>query len=125
MLRSKYFWIALIIVVPFLVVWIMEGFGWAIATLVIVLMLFLFIGSDTRRRRRRYYYEDDDEEEIIERRPRSRQVYHRQKTQCPECGGSGRVKWGSAASGMPLITRGAPGSSKYVRCPVCRGSGKV
>ncbi len=117
MLRSKYFWIALIIVVPFLVVWIMEGFGWAIATLVIMLMLFLFIGSGTRRRRRRYYYDDDDEEEIIERRP--------QKRQCPECGGSGRVKWGSEASGMPLITRGAPGSSKYVRCPVCRGSGKL
>ena len=134
MLRNKYFWIALIIVIPFLVVWVTEGFGWAIATLVIMLMLFLFIGSGTRRRRRRYYYEDDDEEEIIERRPRSRnvpivggdtQVYPRQKTQCPECGGSGRVKWGSAASGMPLITRGAPGSSKYVRCPVCGGSGKL
>ena len=122
MLRNKYFWIALIIVVPFLVVWIMKGFGWAIATLVIMLMLFLFIGSGTRRRRRRYYYEDDDEEKIIERRPR---MYHRQKTKCPECGGSGRVKWGSEASGMPLITRGAPGSSKYVRCPVCGGSGKL
>jgi len=133
MLRSRYFWIAFIIIVPFIVVWIMEGFGWAIATLVGMLMLFAFIGSGTRRRRRRYYYEDDDEEEIIKRRPRKRNfifvggdthVYH-QKQQCPECGGSGKVKWGSKASGMPRITRGAPGSSKYVRCPACGGSGKL
>ena len=70
MLKSKYFWIAMVILVPFIIVWIMEGFGWAIATLVIMGMLFLFILVGTRRRRRRYYYYDDDdydEEIIVER----------------------------------------------------------
>lgn len=71
MLRSKYFWIAMLILVPFVVVWIMEGFGWAIATLVIMGILFLFILGGTRRRRRYYYYDDDyDEEIIVQRRPR-------------------------------------------------------
>ena len=80
MLKSKYFWIAMAILVPFIVVWVMEGFGWAIATLVIMGILFLFILGGTRstRRRKRYYYYDDDDdydeeiiEEIIEtRRPR-------------------------------------------------------
>ncbi len=132
MLRSKYFWIALFIIVPFVGIWITEGFGWAIVTLIIVLVLIARIGSSTRRRRRRYYREDD-EEEIIERRPGRRNVtlieddapVYRQQRQCHECGGSGKVKWGSEASGMPLITRGAPGSSKYVRCPRCRGSGRI
>jgi len=72
MLKSKYFWIAMLILVPFIVVWIMEGFGWAIATLVMMGLLFLFIlGGTSRRRRRRYYYDDDyDEEIIVERRQR-------------------------------------------------------
>ena len=70
MLRSKYFWIAMVILVPFIVVWIMEGFGWAIATLVIMGILFLFMLGATRRRRRYYYYDDDyDEEIIVQRRP--------------------------------------------------------
>lgn len=73
MLRSKYFWIAMVILVPFIVVWIMEGFGWAITALVIIGILFLFVLGGTRRRRRRYYYDDYDdydEEIIVERRPR-------------------------------------------------------
>jgi len=73
-LRSKYFWIAMVILVPFVIVWVMEGFGWAIATLVIIGILFFFILGGTRRisRKKRYYYYDDDEEEIIvERRRRS------------------------------------------------------
>ena len=130
MLRTKYFWRILFVVVPFLAIWIMEGFGWALATLFVTPIIFMFIRSEPRRRRRRYFYED---EEPIERRPRSRNVFsigsdsqlNNRKSPCPECGGSGRVAWGSKASGMPLITRGAPGSSKYVRCPVCHGSGKV
>ena len=44
---------------------------------------------------------------------------------CPECGGSGKVEWGSEASGMPLITKGAPGASKYVKCPRCHGTGRL
>jgi len=73
MLKSKYFWIAMLILVPFIVVWIMEGFGWAIATLVIMGFLFLFILAGTGKRRRRYtIVEDDDydEEIIVERRQR-------------------------------------------------------
>lgn len=67
MLKSKYFWIAMVILVPFTIVWVMEGFGWAIATLVIMGILFLFILGGARRRRRTYYYDDydyDDERDI-------------------------------------------------------------
>lgn len=42
---------------------------------------------------------------------------------CQTCKGKGRVPWGSRASGMPLITMGAPGSSDSVECPDCRGTG--
>jgi RecJ-like exonuclease len=43
---------------------------------------------------------------------------------CQTCHGTGRVEWGSQASGMPRITEGAPGSSKYVPCSRCKGSGE-
>jgi hypothetical protein len=131
-LRRKYFWITLFIVFLFVAIWLTEGFGFAIILTIIVLLLIALIGSGTRRRKRRYYREDD-EEEIIERRPVRRNttyiaddtpIYH-QERQCPVCDGSGKVKWGSEASGMPLITRGAPGASKYVRCPRCRGNGRI
>jgi len=42
---------------------------------------------------------------------------------CPVCKGTGRVEWGSEASGMPIITKGTPGSSKDVKCPTCHGTG--
>jgi len=42
---------------------------------------------------------------------------------CKTCGGYGRVEWGTKASGMPMITMGAPGSSKDVSCPDCHGTG--
>jgi len=73
MLKSKYFWIAMVILVPFIIVWIMEGFGWAIATLVTIGVLFLIILGSTKRRRRRYTIIDDDydEEIIVERGRRS------------------------------------------------------
>ena len=131
-LRNKYFWVALTILIPFAVVWYKEGFFWAIIVLIILGVIFFSIFAARRRRVRRYYYDDDDEE-IAVRRPRRHDydaggdtdVNIRQKRQCPECGGSGRVEWGSEASGMPLITKGAPGSSKYVRCPVCGGKGWI
>ena len=59
MLRSKYFWIAMLILVPFVVVWIMEGIGWAIATFVLV-GIFLLSAFLARSRRRRYHYDVDD-----------------------------------------------------------------
>jgi len=74
MLRSKYFWIALVIIVPFVFVWITEGLGWAIGMLLAVAFLFILIAGSTRKRRRRIYYYDDDEDEdeeiIVERRSR-------------------------------------------------------
>lgn len=42
---------------------------------------------------------------------------------CQVCGGTGKVEWGTKASGMPMITGGAPGSSKDVPCPRCKGTG--
>jgi len=60
MLKNKYFWIAMVILVPFIVVWIMEGFGWAIATFVLVGIFFLSAFVVRSRRRRRYYYDDYD-----------------------------------------------------------------
>ena len=79
MLRSKYFWIAMLILVPFIVVWAMYGIAWAFGMLVMLGILLLFVSGGTRRRRRRVYrvIEDDydDEEDdvmIVEREPRRR-----------------------------------------------------
>jgi len=76
MLRSKSFWIGVAIFIPFLIVWIMEGFGWAIATLVIMGLIFLFfrLSVSAGRRGRRYYYDDEEEEDvyITRRRPAQR-----------------------------------------------------
>jgi len=69
MFKSKYFWIAVVIFVPFIVIWVLEGLVWAVGTLIAVVALFLLIA--TRSRRRRYYIQDDYDEEIyVERRPR-------------------------------------------------------
>ncbi len=59
MLKSKYFWIAIVIVVPFIVLWIMEGIGWAIATFVLVGIFFLSAFLARSRRRRYHHYVDD------------------------------------------------------------------
>lgn len=42
---------------------------------------------------------------------------------CQTCKGYGRVEWGTKASRMPIITEGAPGSSKDVDCLDCHGTG--
>lgn len=74
MLRSKYFWLAVILLVLFIIVWASVGFGWAIITLIITGLVFLFVllagGS---RRRRRYYYDDEEEEEVYITRRRTPQ----------------------------------------------------
>ena len=75
MLKSKLFWIALlilVIMVPFIIIWIMAGLGWAIGMLVMLTILVLLTLGGTRRRRKRYTIIDDDydEEIIVERRPR-------------------------------------------------------
>ena len=72
MLRSKYFWIAIVILIPFIVVWVMYGIAWALGMLGMLAILFLFVSGNRRRRAKRYIvYEenaedyDEDEEEVI------------------------------------------------------------
>jgi len=85
MLRSKYFWIAIVILVPFIVVWVMYGIAWALGMLGMVAILFLFVSGSRRRRAKRYIvYEEDDDEDydedeedviIMERQPQRRSGY--------------------------------------------------
>lgn len=84
MLRSKYFWIAMVILVPFIVVWVMYGLAWAVGMLVTIGVLFLFVLGGRRSRRTRIYrvyedeYDKDEEDEdtiIMERRPQRRSGY--------------------------------------------------
>ena len=66
MWRSKYFWIAVVVLVPFFVVWIMYGLAWAIGMVAALATLFFFALGATRRPRRRYIiYDDDEDEEIV------------------------------------------------------------
>ena len=71
----------MVILVPFIVVWVMYGLAWAVGMLAAIGVLFLFIlGGRTSRRRRIYrvyedeYDEDEDEEDVIivEGRPKRR-----------------------------------------------------
>jgi len=84
MLKSKYFWIAMVILVPFIVVWVMYGLAWAVGMLVAIGVLFLFVLGGRRSRRTRIYHvyedecdEDEDDENVIimERRPQRRSGY--------------------------------------------------
>jgi len=85
MLRSKYFWIAIVILVPFIVVWVMYGIAWALGMLGMLAILFLFVSGSRRRRAKRYIvYEEDDDEDydedeedviIMERQPQRRSGY--------------------------------------------------
>jgi hypothetical protein len=66
MLRSKYFWLVVILLVFFIIVWVSAGFGWAIATLVITGLVSLFvISAGGNRRKRRYYYDEEEDEEDV------------------------------------------------------------
>ncbi len=112
LLKSKWFWIALIVVIPFIAVWIMEGIGWAVATLGILLFLILFIGANSRRRRKYYYDEDDEYNEVAEG---DTHVYHHQMRRCPRCGGTGKVD-------PPPINRVF--GIKW-QCPKCGGNGRI
>jgi len=76
MLRSKYFWLVVILLVFFIIVWVSAGFGLAIATLIIIGLVSLFVlaAGGSRRRRRYYYYDDekyDDEEDVYITRRRT------------------------------------------------------
>ncbi len=69
MLRSKYFWIFMLILIPFLIIWISAGFGWAIITLIAfgVIAFFIILAMKSPRKTRRYYYDREDEEIVIRR----------------------------------------------------------
>jgi len=74
MLRNKFFWIAVSLIIPFIVVWVMEGLLWAITTYFIAGALLLMAITGTRHRRTVYYYDEDDYDEgdIEVRRPQRR-----------------------------------------------------
>jgi hypothetical protein len=67
MLRSKYFWIAMVILVPFIVVWVMYGLAWAVGMVVAIAFLSLLVFGSRKSRRRRYivYDADDTDDEVI------------------------------------------------------------
>ena len=84
MLKSKYFWIAMVILVPFIVVWVMYGLAWAVGMLVTIGVLVLFVLGGRRSRRTPIYrvYEDDFDEDdddeniiIVDRRSQRRSGY--------------------------------------------------
>jgi len=109
MLRSKYFWIAIVILVPFIVVWVMYGIAWAIGMLVVLAVLFLFVsGSISRSRTRRRYDYDDDED--YEEGGRSDIYIHSRTVRCDHCDGTGRVP----SLYIPFAT---------VKCRRCDGTG--
>jgi len=107
MLKNKYFWIALVILVPFIIIWITEGLAWAVGTYVAIAVLTIMIlGSTRRRRRRTYYHYDDDDDD-----GGSRDIYiHRRTVPCDNCGGTGRVP-------SLYIPRAS------VKCRACDGTG--
>lgn len=120
MVRSKYFWLALAIGIPFLVVWFKYGFFWAMGMLIVLIVIFSLMFTQHRRRPRRYY-EDYDEDVPARRRlwdsPSSGEthVYHHQRHRCPRCGGTGKVD-------PPPINRVF--GIKW-QCPRCHGTGSV
>jgi len=119
MLRSKYFWIAMVVLIPFIVIWIMEGLAWAVGTLVAIVVLFLLILGATRKRRR-YYHSDNYDDEPYGG-PETHHYVH-QKRICQNCHRTGRVE----RPQMP-IQRGAPGIPRkpMMTCPDCKGTGYV
>jgi hypothetical protein len=46
MLKSEYFWVAMFILVPFTIVWIMGGLFWATGMLVAFGLLYIFFSVD-------------------------------------------------------------------------------
>ena len=71
MLRSKYFWIAIVVLVPFIVIWIMEGLVWAIITLITVSVLCIYILGRTRRKQSEdIHIIIEDDERPVRRQPR-------------------------------------------------------
>ena len=106
MLRSKYFWIAMVILVPFIVVWVMYGLAWAVGMLVVIGVLFLFVLGGRRSQRR----PDIDYGEDYDEGGRTDIYIHRRTVRCENCDGTGRVP----SLYIPRAT---------VKCRTCDGTG--
>lgn len=107
MLRSKYFWIVMVILVPFVVVWVMYGLAWAVGMLVAIGVLFLFVLGGRRSRPTGY-----DEESSYDEGGREDIYIHRRTVRCEDCGGTGRVP-------SLYIPRAS------VKCRTCDGTGRL
>ena len=111
MLRSKYFWIAIVILVPFIVVWVMYGIAWALGMLGMLALLFVFVSGSKKRRRHDYDYDDDEDYDYEE--GGRRDIYiHRRTVRCNTCDGTGRVP----SLYIPRTT---------VKCRRCGGTGRL
>jgi uncharacterized membrane protein YqaE (UPF0057 family) len=68
---KKWGLIAIALFIPFIIVWVAAGIGWAFITYVTVGVFMLIAYTSARARRRRTYYFDDDYEEhiVVTRRP--------------------------------------------------------
>ena len=71
--KSKLLWadiLILVVIIPFIVLWVMAGIGWAFAMFAMVTILLILTLRNSRiKKERDYEYEDSDEElYIIERR---------------------------------------------------------
>ena len=86
MFKNAYFWITLIVMIPFVLIWINGGLGYAIFMLVMFAFLLLFAAGKRNRRRRTYYYDD---EEIIDRRSGSSPFDNARNMHIPKISKSG------------------------------------
>jgi hypothetical protein len=90
--KSKYFWIAVVILVPFVAIWIAAGLVAAVFTLVAVAVI---LGIALGARNRRYRYSGHDDDGITGRdspgEERGGDIYVHQKRRCPNCNGTGKV----------------------------------
>ena len=67
---KKWGLIAIALFIPFIIVWVAAGIGWAFITYVTVGVFMLIAYTSARARRSRTYYVDDDDEYIVVTRRR-------------------------------------------------------
>ena len=120
-LRSKFFWILAAILIPFFIIWIVEGLEMAIFAVcaVVALAVFIMVGSN-KKKRRVQYYDDGDYYDDYRGGDRQITVRHVRRRRCPTCRGTGIVK-----RKLPPIHQNALGVRQTETCHNCRGSGEV
>ena len=74
--KSKLIWadiLILVVIIPFIVLWVMAGVGWAFAMFAMVTILLILTLRNSRIKKERDYEYEDSAEELytIERRQRS------------------------------------------------------